>query len=587
MKGCLGRISGGALLIVVFVIAAVFWRQPTGSPEAPEPSEAGRQFAEAWQAGNLDSLDYDPSGADDLDRGDADQIADEAARMVARLSSQDEDHPVSVVAVGAARRVDQPEGDLRVGDHMQPLEVTWDLGHGRTWTYRTEVALRTEDSRQRVLWRPSAVHPALTRGLGLEARRLRPARAPVLDAQARPLPAGLATQLVGTTAPATRQLAAIAPDRVAVEDIVGTSGLQLLYDAQLAGAAGVEVVAVPLGDAAPVQPPVRQLFVVPPVPGKPLRLTLDPTWQARADAAARSAGGAVGVIALDGLTGQVLAVTSSGGDGRELALQGRYPAGAAFRTVTTLAVLRSGVLGEGPGAELVAGDRTALDRLALDCRPLDVEGQRFTNPSAAPQGSPTPMGAGLADGCLTGLGRLAGSLAADDLASAARTLGIGVPSATGVQAFDGLVPRPKGTLQSVQNSLGEGSVLVSPLALARAAAAVSTGTAPIPTLIGAPTTPTPDAVPLALGEQAVLDEVMRRSVRSDERLAALRSASAGAVAAITGSAGYGPSAQAPADAWCTGYQGSVAFAVLVADGATRSDDELTRRAAGVAAALLG
>ncbi|MBK7625209.1 MAG: hypothetical protein IPJ14_21745 [Kineosporiaceae bacterium] len=588
MKGCLARASGGAVLIAVFgLLAVLIWRQPT-DPGDPEPSPIGVDFAEAWQAGRLDDVSYDPSSPPALDDGNSRKIAAEARRIVEDLSEDDEDHPVTVVAVGNPRQITQPEADLRPGDLMQALVVSWQLGHDRTWTYRTEVAIRETDDQPRVLWRPSAIHPALTEGLRLTTRRLRANRAPILAADARPLATGAADRLVGAVATATDDLVATNPDRVVAGDVVGTSGLNLMYDAQLAGTAGLEVGSVPMRESTPVQPLVRQLFVFPPVPGKPLRLSLDPGWQQRADAAARAAKVPVGVIALDAMTGRILAAASAGGDGRDLALQGRYPGGGALRLVTTLASVRAGQF-SGSGLDLSTAGRTGLDTLALDCRPYDVEGQRFTNPATAPQTSPVPLGTGIARECVTGLGRLAASLPAEALPDAATSLGIGLPSDTGTQAYDGVVPRPRTTLEQVQNAVGEGTVLVSPLAMARASATVATGVAHPPTLVGDRPAATPDPqAQLASSELAVLTSLMRDSVSLDESLAPLRSASSGAVSAFGGTAGYGPAATAPAYGWCTGYQGSVAFAVLVAGGTSgQADPGLARRAADVVAALLG
>lgn len=587
MKGCLARVSGGALLIVVFALLAMLvWRRPPSAGE-PEPSPVVVDFAAAWQAGRLDDVSYDPSTPPALDNGNARKIAAEARRIVQDLSPDDEDHPVTVVAVGRPRQITQPESDLRAGDQMQALEVSWRLGHDRTWTYRTEVAIRRTDDQSRVLWRPSAIHPALTEGLRLTTRRLRAGRAPILGADAQPLAAGVADRLVGAVATATADLVATNPDRVVAGDVVGTSGLNLMYDAQLAGTAGLEVISEPMRPSTPVQPLVRQLFVFPPVPGKPLRLSLDPAWQQRADAAARAAKAPVGVVALDAMTGRVLAVASAGGDGRDLALQGRYPGGGALRLVTTLAAVRAGQF-SGSGLDLATAGRAGLDTLALDCRPYDVEAQRFTNPSSAPQTSPVPLGTGIARECVTGLGRLVASLPADALPDAAATLGIGLPSATGTRAFDGAVPHPRSTLEQVQNALGEGTVLVSPLAMARASATVASGVAHPPTLVGDQGT-VPDApAQLAGSEQAVLSALMRDSVGLDEPLTPLRTVGSGAVAAFGGTAGYGPAATAPMYGWCTGYQGSVAFAVLVANGTSGAPDpRLARRAADVAASLLG
>jgi len=587
VRGCLARLSGGALLLLVFgVLAWAFGRSQPTSQEIAEPAAAATEFADAWQAGRLDTLRYDPGGAPDVGGDDADRIAKNVTWMVSGLSEDDQDRPARVVPVGNPRIVRSPEDDLRPGDRLQPLEVTWNLAHDRTWTYRTEVALRTTGGDQRVLWRPSAVHPALVHGMVLKSRRVTPARAPVLDATDHLLSESLAPALVGQVAVATHELAEANPERVEEHDLSGTSGLQLEYDAQLAGRAGIEVDALRVLAYKPLGPAVRQVYVVPPVAGRPLRLTLDSDWQRRADAAVAGAETPTGVIALDSLTGRIIAAASGGGDGREVALQGSYPPGDVFRLVTTLALARAG--------QLDPAD-------TWNCTPLRFEDQSFASPPGGPTEPAVTVDRALATSCRPGLARSARALHTGDLVSAAQALGVGVPSATGTRTFDGEVPEAATPLQQIQNALGEGAVLASPLSMARAAATVAAGTRRTPVLVlGPQPLPTPAAPEPALSglEQALLGRFLEIAVRDDDQLVPLRALPTGPVAAFAGTAGYGPAADAPRHAWCVGYQGSTAFAVLVADVAPPDDKRnnranppaadpyLASRAVSVAAALL-
>jgi hypothetical protein len=605
MRGCLARLSGGALLLLVFgLLAILIWRDSPASPAALEQPDAAKRYAAAWVDGSLDGEDYDPSSGPDVGKADPRRIDENVTWMVGDISPDHQNRPTSVQLVGAPRTVTAAEGELLSGDQRQAMRVTWDLGRGASWTYTTEVVVRTTDGRQRVMWRPTAVHPALTHGLVLHARRLRSERAPVLyaddtelrtdrpdpdatknrgatktgDATKKKVPAPSATALIGKARLATHELAETSPDRVAQNDVIGISGLEFDYDAQLAGTPGIEIDVIRGGkpdDYTPLEPSVRPVHVVPPLPGKPLRLTLDPRWQTRADDVVKGAKSPTAVVALDALTGRVLAVATGGSD-REIALHGAYPPGAVFRIATTLAL---------------PPHNATKDQAPADCTPFLHEGQRFVNAPGVTSDGPTTIGAAFERNCRTALARAARAISPEELHAAAEALGIGVPSATGASAYDGFVPDKADPLGLVQNALGEGSVLVSPLAMARASAAVASGTQRASTLVMPIKRVTPDPAPKVLDstEQAVLQRLMRASVASDDQLTPLRAATRGQVSAIAGMAGYGPATSAPVHAWCTGYQGTLAFAVLVTGepGKAPTGPYPALHAAEIAAAFLG
>ena len=75
---------------------------------------------------------------------------------------------------------------------------------------------------------------------------------------------------------ATAEVVEASDGAVAAGDVVGLSGLQARYDEQLRGTPGVRVTATG-GEAD------RTLFEQPPTPGEPLRLTLDPALQQKAE----------------------------------------------------------------------------------------------------------------------------------------------------------------------------------------------------------------------------------------------------------------------------------------------------------------
>ncbi len=562
MTQVLRRVGGGGVFVVLFSLLSFLVIRVFPPVGALEIQRAARDFATAWQNGALDKLTYDPASGPSGKNGEPDAIKEDTDRLVRGISSVDDDRPSSVATTG--------EPQMRVsGEATQALTVTWQLDSNRAWKYQTQLTMRNSGNRWRVLWQPSTVHPYLKPGLLLPATRIPAARAPIPDAAAGVLTAtGPAGQLVGEVQTATEKLADIAATRVVPGDRVGISGLQQLYDERLAGQGGVEVDITTDPKNAPLQPVVRQVFVSPPTPGKPLVLTLSSPLQQKAENALRSAAlkAPASLVAVDTEQGNVLAVANVGPVGQAAnGLTGQYPPGAVFRLPTMLALIRN------------AG---VTETTQADCRPARYLGQQFANPGTV-SAAALPFGTTLAQNCVTGFVAAARSLTGGQLHDAARSLGYDVPSSAGVPVFAGTVPPTTDPLELVQNAIGEGTVLASPLAVARASATVATGRYRASTLVTQPPQPVPAQSPeLSIQERDVLQRLMADSVRADPAQRRLAALGADQVAAISGVAAYGPAAGAPRNAWCTGYRDGIAFAVLVTN-ATGAE-----QAADIAAAFL-
>jgi len=542
MGGVLRRISGGGLFLLVFVLLALVVQHAFPPVAALQIRRAALDFATQWQDGNLAQVSFDPASAPDMGGGDAQAIADNTTWMVRDISPVDNDRPVSVTLVGGPRNLTDTTAS-------QTLAVTWQLDSGRTWTYQTDVVVANTANRLRVRWTPETVYPDLRHGLVLRAHRLVAARAPIQDPAGNAFPAtatGLAANLIGTVQPATHELTELDEGRIAPGDRVGVSGLEQRYDAQLAGRAGVEVDIVRDGTGyQPLEPVIKQVFVSPPTPGKPVVLTLDQRLQASAEAAVAGRATPTALVAVDIQSGAVLAVADSQRTpGDVLGLQGQYPPGSTFRLVTMLALNR--FAGIGPND-------------AADCRELHYLGQQFSNRAGAPATADVPFAAAFAGDCITGFGAAAPSLTNAQLREAATALGLEQPNGLGYPGYDGVIPPTKDLLENVEDAIGEGGVLTSPLALARASATVASGIQRPPSLVTQPVPELPAAThALHPGEQALLAQLMRSSVPPE-----LRGVGNGAVSAVCGVAAYGPAADATQHVWCTGFQGSTAFAVLV------------------------
>jgi len=139
------------------------------------------------------------------------------------------------------------------------------------------------------------------------------------------------------------------------------------------------------------------------------------------------------------------------------------------------------------------------------------------------------------------------------------------------------MPRPANDGQLAADSIGTGSVQVSPLDMALAAALVDSGSWHRPSLVTSPPDP---AVSLRVPATSarvvgVLQTLMRQAVAAGAGKAA---ASAGApVYGQVGNVSLGPGLHGLRASWFVGYRGNMAFAVL----------ELTRSAGTSAAPVAG
>ncbi|MGI8537390.1 MAG: penicillin-binding transpeptidase domain-containing protein [Mycobacteriales bacterium] len=359
-----------------------------------------------------------------------------------------------------------------------------------------------------------------------------------------------ARSLLGTVGPATAEVVEKSDGRLVAGDVAGLSGLQRDFDARLAGSAATRVERVQ-GQAR------TELFAVAPVPGEPVRLTLDPQVQQAADTALAGATGGNGnasLVAVDVASGDVLAVANTPLNGADRATTGRYPPGSTFKTVSTLALLGGGLM----PAESVACPRTAT-----------VDGRSFRNFEGGSLGA-VPFRTAFAQSCNTAFVGLSDRLEPPALPAAGTALGLGVPWQVGVDVFAGDVPVPTTPVEKAAATIGQGRVLVSPAAMAQVAGTLARGSWTPPRLVlepapgGAPTTPPPAA---DAAQVATVRELMRQVVLTGTA-SALADVPGAPVHAKTGTAEYGTDSPPRTHAWTIGFQGGIAFAVLVEDGSS-------------------
>jgi cell division protein FtsI/penicillin-binding protein 2 len=324
---------------------------------------------------------------------------------------------------------------------------------------------------------------------------------------------------------------------------VGQSGLQEVFQRQLAGSPATEVIAE---DRAGRQ--VAVLARWPGRPGTPVRTTVDPKVQGAAAAALAGANTAAAIVAVQGSTGHVLAVADHAVRGmpRVDPLAGRYQPGQAFTIVSTDALLASGLQVNSP-----------VPCIATNA----VGGRTFTNvPAEPPLGAQPPFSTDFAQACGTAFTGLSRRITAGQLAASAAAFGLGARWKLPLDAFSGAVHISGGDAGLASNTIGQGGVQASPLAMALVAATVDSGVRRPPVLVTDP--PDPGLAPRAVsGAQA--EGSLRALMRSTVRSGAAQQADLGGtpVYGQVGTAPMVPGSRVWAN-WFVGYRGDVAFAVL-------------------------
>lgn len=385
--------------------------------------------------------------------------------------------------------------------------------------------------------------------------QLQPLPGTVFAESTRPLAPtrDFARALLGTVGPATAELIEGSEGRLAPGDETGLSGLQRSYDAQLAGSPGVLVEKVG-GEQR------TELFTVEPVAGEPVTLTLDTQVQRAADAALASVltsgslgadggNGNAALVAVSVQTGAVLAVSNTPASGTNRALTGQYPPGSTFKTISTQALLAAGVTPE----QQVPCPATAT-----------VQGRSFRNFEGGELG-PATFAQDFAASCNTAFVGLSAQLDDDALTAAATPMGIGVPWTVGVDAFPGEVPATTSAVDRAAATIGQGRTVVSPLAMAVAAGSIARGSFLDPTLVEPGTDTEAVSAPEPVADTAVVRELMR-AVVTEGTASALADVPGEPVFAKTGTAEFGTASPPLTHGWMIGFQGDVAFAVLVEEG---------------------
>lgn len=356
--------------------------------------------------------------------------------------------------------------------------------------------------------------------------------------------ATFARAVLGQVGAPTKEVLAAAGDAYLASDHLGLYGLQAHYQRRLAGTPSGAVV-VTGADGAVLQ----TLHRFTGRSGTPVRTTLDRQVQLAAERALDGVEKPAALVALRPSDGAVMAAANRPGDvAFDRAFAGRYPPGSTFKVVTTYALLGRGLHLDDP----------------VPCpATTTVNGKAFRNFEGEARGT-VPFRQDFAVSCNTAFVMLSKRLDAAALHDAGAELGLGGTWSLPLDTFTGSVPEANGDVERAADAIGQGKVLVSPLALATVAAAVQSGTWRSPVLVTDPA-PSPGVQTHALDPTRVtaLRDLMNAVVAEGTAAgAALPAGTAGK----TGTAEFGSGDHPATHAWFIGYRDGLAFAVLVEGG---------------------
>ena len=374
----------------------------------------------------------------------------------------------------------------------------------------------------------------------------------------------LARPLLGSFGPVTAGATKNGKGRYGAGDYAGLGGLQGQYNDVLGGTSGFKVTS----SDKPDQPLLQKAATG----GKPITLTLDSKIQKAAEAALAGTGTVPSaLVAVDVPTGDLLAVASSPEAGMNRALLSAYAPGSTLKVATTYSLLTKGLA---PSTPVLCPASVVIDTTTLRNYEHETLGV-------------VPFSVDFANSCNTAFVGLSSGMGNSDVHDAAAALGVGAGwgNLLGVDgAFGGSIPVATSKVEKATTAFGQARTSVSPADLAVMTASVARGSYIQPALIRTPAVIGADRTPKPLDAKAAgqLRALMRLVVTQGTATGVISSVPGGPVSGKTGTAEYGTGNPPATHAWFVGWQGNVAFAVLVENGKSGATV-----AAPIAATFLG
>jgi Penicillin binding protein transpeptidase domain/NTF2-like N-terminal transpeptidase domain len=438
------------------------------------------------------------------------------------------------------------------GTAQAHFTVTDHLASSQAWTYQGVLDLVNRNRLWWVNWSPAAIYPGLKAGERFVLTSTWPTRAPILDANGNVLssPAVIAQSgsiglLTGIVAPATKGEAKKLGAPYKAGDPVGLGGIEGAYQTRLAGQPALTVRLV--GPGKQVDKTAARFKAV---PGLPVKTSIELPVQLAAGQAVLDAKTKlpVDMVVVQPSTGKILAVVEKPG-GEDRALLGIFPPGSTFKVVTASALAQTGYT---PQTQVQCPSK------------VDIGGLVIHNNQNEHYGTTTFLNA-FAVSCNTTFADLgATKLSAQQLSSMARTFGFNTKPALGIPAIMGSFIRPKSTVDQAADAFGQGKDLVNPLSQATMAAAIEDGTWRPPLLVTSP-------APRQTAHPHVLSPTILTALRPMMRAVVTNGTAASVpfppgVYGKTGTAQYAVGSKLKSHGWFIGYDGDLAFAVLVEGG---------------------
>ncbi|WP_433212042.1 penicillin-binding transpeptidase domain-containing protein [Microtetraspora malaysiensis] len=484
------------------------------------PQETARRFADAWSRGDLTAMKAELTAqAPGFDAAYAELTKNLGATAVA-------------VALGAVT----PSGDDRATAAYRATATLKDVGE---WAYDGTIDLVVKDHYWKVAWTPRAAHPELTGTNHLSLKTTWPARGKITDAAGNRIDGGdvggSVAQLVGYLDKAKADDVKTLGSAYKTGDAIGRGGLQEAFQRRLAGTPTTEIRG---GD--------KTLKTIKGAAGRDITTSLDLRVQRAAADAVRDVKKPTSLVAVRPSSGEVLAVVNNVG-GFNRALDGRYPPGSTFKTITAAALLAEGLT---PSARVTCPETASVGGLKVRNSDHEAFGALSFLDSYA-------------HSCNTTFAPLAAAkLGAQKLYDIASDLGFNQPLNIGVPVTKASMPKASSDAELAAESFGQARITASPLVVATVAAAVADGTWRPPTLVpDLKQKVTPKKLPDGVAEQ--LRSMMKAVVsKGTARSAGLPAGTAGK----TGTAEFGTGEKLDSHAWFMGYRGDVAFAVVVEGG---------------------